>query len=228
MPSELARGVDAIFFDYDGVVVESVAVKTRAFGQLFEEFGESAVREIVEFHTANLGMSRYAKFEYFYATILQLPLSAGDIEALDARLTALVEAGMRDVPLVPGCGEFLARNCPPIRAFVVSATPQRDIGMDIRRRGLDTYFAGAFGSPTSKADHIAALIAAESLDPARCVMVGDARADLNAARANDIAFVGRHASGEPEVFGDDVAVIVPDLTSLDEAITRALRGHARR
>lgn len=226
MPADLARTIDAIFFDYDGVVVESVAVKTRAFGQLFEEFGDTVVAEVLAFHTANLGMSRYAKFEHFYANILQLPLSDDEVVTLDTRLTALIEAGMRDVVLVRGCEEFLTRHCPPIPAYVVSATPQRDITLDVTQRGLDGHFVAAFGSPTSKADHIATVMKTESLDPARCVMVGDARADLQAARANGIAFVGRRGDGEPDVFGTDAAVVITDLVSLEEAIVRAVGTHA--
>ena len=55
------KSVDAIFFDFDGVILESVEVKGWAFGRLFENHPEH-VDEIVAFHHANGGMSRFDKF----------------------------------------------------------------------------------------------------------------------------------------------------------------------
>jgi beta-phosphoglucomutase-like phosphatase (HAD superfamily) len=57
--------VKAVLFDFDGVIVESVYVKTEAFRELFA--GESEyLSEILAFHLANGGMSRYTKFEIIY------------------------------------------------------------------------------------------------------------------------------------------------------------------
>ena len=222
MGGDLGGAVDLIFFDYDGVVVESVEVKTHAFARLFAGYGDEVVRAVVEYHRANLGMSRYAKFEYFYANILGQPLAADEVDRLDDRFSSLVEEGTATVPMVRGCKEFLEAHCPPIKAAVVSATPDRDIGRDVARRGLERHFVGAFGSPTSKAEHIARVLAEQRVSPLRAVMVGDARADLMAAQENGIAFVGRRAPDDADVFGDAVHVVVSDLVPLADAIVTAV------
>jgi len=52
-----------------GVILESVDIKGWAFGGLFEAYPEY-VDEIVIFHHANRGMSRFDKFRYIYKNIL--------------------------------------------------------------------------------------------------------------------------------------------------------------
>ena len=56
----------AILFDFDGVLVESVDIKTKAFAKLFENEGPEIVNKVVEYHLANGGVSRFKKFDYIY------------------------------------------------------------------------------------------------------------------------------------------------------------------
>lgn len=64
------KPIDAIFFDFDGVILESVDIKGWAFGKLFENYPQH-VDEIVAFHFANGGMSRFDKFRYIYKKYLK-------------------------------------------------------------------------------------------------------------------------------------------------------------
>ena len=61
----LRRPVKAILFDFDGVIVDSVDIKTIAFKELFSAFPEHS-REIERYHLDHLGVSRYQKFEWIY------------------------------------------------------------------------------------------------------------------------------------------------------------------
>jgi len=45
--------IKAIIFDFDGVLVESVDIKTKAFAGLFEHEGDSIVRRVVAYHIKN-------------------------------------------------------------------------------------------------------------------------------------------------------------------------------
>jgi len=60
------KEIQAVFFDFDGVILESVDIKGWAFGKLFEKQHPEHVDEIVAFHHANNGMSRFEKFRNFY------------------------------------------------------------------------------------------------------------------------------------------------------------------
>ena len=65
----------AVIFDFDGVLVESVDVKTNAFKKLFEKEPEEVVEKIIEYHLKNGGISRFEKFRYYYRHFLKRPLS---------------------------------------------------------------------------------------------------------------------------------------------------------
>ena len=53
---------DALILDFDGVVLQSVDVKTRAFTELYAEHGPEVVAKVVAHHLVHGGVSRYEKF----------------------------------------------------------------------------------------------------------------------------------------------------------------------
>ena len=55
-----------IIFDFDGVLAESVEVKTKAYALIFQEEGKEVVRQIVDFHL---------KFPEFHKTIENIHIS---------------------------------------------------------------------------------------------------------------------------------------------------------
>ena len=54
--------IKAIIFDFDGVIAESVNVKTEAFASLYEPYGKDVVNKVEQHHLANGGVSRFEKF----------------------------------------------------------------------------------------------------------------------------------------------------------------------
>jgi len=46
----------AIIFDFDGVLVESGDLKTRAFADLYQSYGETVVSKVVRYHSLNGGL----------------------------------------------------------------------------------------------------------------------------------------------------------------------------
>ena len=67
--------LSAVVFDCDGVLIESNAVKTRAFGQTVVEFGQKAMDQLMDYHREHGGISRFKKFEWFYSEVVKAPLS---------------------------------------------------------------------------------------------------------------------------------------------------------
>ena len=81
--------IRGIAFDFDGVLVESVDVKTRAYARLFEEYGEGVVSRVVDYHLTNGGVSRFVKFKTIYSEILNKPLSEKKFQFLSKKLNNL-------------------------------------------------------------------------------------------------------------------------------------------
>ena len=75
-----ANDWQAIIFDFDGVVAESGKIKTQAFAELYQSYGEAIVAAVVQHHNQNGGMSRYRKFRYYQQHFLDKPTLTADEE----------------------------------------------------------------------------------------------------------------------------------------------------
>jgi HAD superfamily hydrolase (TIGR01549 family) len=205
--------IKAIFFDFDGVLVESMNIKTEAFIQLFSVYGSDVIRKVTSYHLQNGGVSRYDKFRYIYREILCLPLGDEEFASLCRRFSALVTNKVVEAPYVDGALEFLENYYTQYFCVVTSATPQFEIEEIIQRRGMDRFFRVIYGSPTNKSDAVREVLALNKLEPESVVYVGDAMCDYHAARSNDVKFIAR-ISDDGEIFSGVDSAKINDLNSL--------------
>ncbi len=202
---------DAIFFDFDGVLVESIKIKADAFMRLYAEFGAQVVRQVMDHHRAHEGISRLDKIRHCHKEILGVELTERDLAALGRRYSSLVEDAVVTCDWVAGAQAFLDAAQVPL--FVVSGTPEPELRRIVDHRGMGGYFRGVFGSPRGKGEIVAKLLADGGFDAAGTLFVGDAMADLDAARANRVPFIGRVPEGRDNPFPDGTRIIT-DLTEL--------------
>ncbi|MDE2040054.1 MAG: HAD family hydrolase [Elusimicrobia bacterium] len=207
----------AICFDFDGVILESLDIKARAFRELFSEHPRHA-DAIVDYHNANAGMPRYDKFRYFYEELLRRPMPAGEMERLDARFSALVFKAVLDCPWVPGALEFLRSYRQALPLYVVSATPEPELRRIIEGRGLGGYFRAVYGSPKDKKQNLAALLAGHRLEPSAAVSIGDGSADYEAAQAAGVPFIARVTPGKRPYWESRGVAMIEDLRPLAETL----------
>lgn len=202
----------AIVFDFDGVILESVAIKARAFRDLLPERPDLQDR-IEQYHLANLGMSRYDKFTWIYRELLDRPLTQADMAALDRRFGAAIATEMRRCPFVPGALEFLHAHAGREPLFVASGTPAAELRTIVDDRGLTSLFTATYGSPTSKTEALTRISSAVGGAPSELLFVGDSRQDADAAHAVGANFVARVTSSDS--FSDLPVVRVADLSELE-------------
>jgi HAD superfamily hydrolase (TIGR01549 family) len=204
----------AIIFDFDGVVVESGKIKTQAFADLYREYGQGIVAQVVQFHTQNGGMSRYRKFRHFQQHFLnRSPLTEAEEKQLDIRFSELVVEAVIAADPVPGAIELIRQQAGKIPLFVASGTPETELKVIVERRGLSPYFTEVRGAPALKKTIIAEILSAYSLKPEAVLMIGDAMADLEGAQANNTAFLGRVHPSDANPFPANIQT-VPDLRGL--------------
>lgn len=195
------KPLQAIFYDFDGVLAESVEVKTRAFYQLFAHKDEALARQLVAYHRAHGGVSRFRKFDYFQETLLGgAPLSDADREELDRAFSQLVVDGVINSDWVPGAREMLERHRGMSYQFVVSGTPETELHRIVEARGMAQYFDEVRGSPATKSVLTAELLQSYGLVPRACLFIGDAMTDYEAAMAHGMGFVGRVPVGDESPF----------------------------
>ena len=74
--------LQCLVFDCDGVILDSVPVKTRAFARIAAPHGQEAQDRFVMYHTRHGGVSRYKKFQWFYNEVLGREISDEESERL--------------------------------------------------------------------------------------------------------------------------------------------------
>jgi phosphoglycolate phosphatase-like HAD superfamily hydrolase len=205
---------EAIIFDFDGVVVESGDIKTQAFVNLYREYGDEIMAEVAEYHCQNGGLSRYHKFRHFQQHLLKKPpLTSDEENRLDQRFSALVVEAVIASEGVPGAAELIRRESMRIPLFVASGTPETELNVIVKRRGLAQYFSAVRGSPAPKQTLIADILLSYRLRPDRVLMIGDALVDYKSAQLNKVSFLGRVRPGDQNPFPPDVTTL-PDLNAL--------------
>ena len=61
---DLLKNKRLFAFDFDGVIVDSVNIKTEAFAEIYKPYGQKIVDRVINHHISNGGMSRFKKFKY--------------------------------------------------------------------------------------------------------------------------------------------------------------------
>ncbi len=182
-----------VVFDCDGVILESVEAKTKAFYRLGLNWGEEAAAALRDFHLSHLGVSRFLKFEWFFADVLKQPLSEAEAAKLGQQFADLCLTEVTSSELVPGCKDCLEYLHGRSTLWIASGMPDGELKTIIKARGLDMYFAGVLGSPPGKTDLLDTIIFEEGIPPEQTLMVGDSSTDLRAALAVGSSFFGRGA-----------------------------------
>ena len=189
-----------IVFDCDGVLLESMDIKSMAFRRIGEEFGPEMADRLVMYHRMHGGVSRFKKFEWLFEELGRAATNE-EMEALNAKFVEAAFEEMQRCPLVEGAREVLDHWKDRVPMFVASGAPEEELRTILEKRGLSRYFAGMFGSPTVKSQILRAIVQHAGAYPSDVVMVGDSRTDQYAAEAMRTRFYGRgeefRLSGHP-------------------------------
>ena len=202
-----------IFWDFDGVIKDSVEVKTQAYFSLFEPFGLDLAEKVRIHHTANGGMSRFDKLP-IYLEWAGISPSKIIVNEHCKRFSKLALQGVIDSPWVDGAETYLHNNEYKQTFVLVSATPQDEIEYILKALNLAECFSRVYGAPTTKEDAIFKTIKDYDLDPSECLMIGDASADLKAAHTNQVSFLLRRHKSNAEIFSSYLGPSIRDFVKL--------------
>ena len=119
--------IKAIIFDFDGVIVESVNIKSSAFGKIYHEHGKIIVNKIINHHLANGGMSRFEKFRFYHKEYLGKNLSENELSEIGDQFSNFVLNKVISAPYVRGAYEFLSEYYHTYDFYISTATPEAEI-----------------------------------------------------------------------------------------------------
>jgi len=201
----------AIIFDFDGVILDSVNIKTQAFEAMYLPYGKEVAKKVRKHHLLNGGISRYKKLRHYHQDFLGIDLTDNEVERMAQEFSNLVFRKVLESPFITGADLFLQSYGNKLSLFVATGTPQNEIEQIIRSRNLTQYFVSVHGSPTSKESIIENILLRHELRTKDVLFVGDAMTDYIAAQQSNIDFIG--VSSDLTSFPKST-VIIKNLTEL--------------
>ena len=186
-----------IFLDFDGVIMDSMALKLDAYCFALAEFGFPRER-VLEEQLKYAGLSRSRAVPLMFRG-----LAGREVEDHEAAriLTRFAEEDIRLRPkmrLLPGVEDFLAeaaRRAVPLA--VVTGTPQEVIDGTVDFFGIRNWFREIHGYPPAKPEHLRGLLERHGLRPDEAIYVGDAVVDIRSADEVGIPFIGVNRGDNP-------------------------------
>jgi phosphoglycolate phosphatase-like HAD superfamily hydrolase len=182
-----------LFWDFDGVIKDSVAVKARAFERLFAPFGAQVAERVRHHHERNGGMSRYEKLP-LYLRWAGRQDTAAEVTRYCELFSAAVRQAVIDSPWVPGAREYLQKNHGRQCCVLLSATPHAEIQGILAALDIVSWFREVHGAPTSKIEAIRSVLARWRCAPAEALVIGDSDSDYAAARSTGVEFLLRRTT----------------------------------
>ncbi len=202
-----------IFWDFDGVIKESVEVKTKAYADLFRSYGDAIADQVQDHHLKNGGVSRFEKIP-LYMHWAGVGVDAANVGDFCSRFSQLVLQSVIEAPWVEGVERLLRTN--PLRQtfILVSATPIDELRYILHALNLSECFSAVYGAPTSKKEAIRMTLEDGKYLRDECLMIGDALADMEAAKANDVPFLLRRHNANADLFSTYTGQSIKDFSKI--------------
>ncbi len=207
-----------ILWDFDGVIAESVNVKTEAFYEMYLPHGEEIAQKVIDHHMAHGGVSRFEKFQHYHENFLNIKLTPEQVMAMAVEFSELVLAKVVASPYIPGALEFIKNTQDKYQHFVISGTPDDEMKEIVELRKISSYFKRIMGSPKTKTQWINELVQEGLIDVQMSVFIGDATTDYNAAKETGTKFVLREVDYNKDIFSHYTGTRVSDFLNFHSII----------
>jgi len=180
-----------IIFDFDGVILNSVPTKTEAFKKLFENYAENKVKQLIEYHIKNCGISRFVKIKYFFEDLLGENISDVKIHEYADRYSQLTKEELTNHKyIIEDAVTFIKLNYQKYNMHVASGADENDLRFICEKQKLTQYFLTINGSPTKKSEIVKGILDVNSYNKNETVLIGDSVNDYEATKENGIEFYG--------------------------------------
>ena len=183
--------IKTVLWDFDGVILDSMAVRDWGFKEIFKDSTELQVSKLLEYHRKNGGLSRYVKIRYFYENILGKLISEERVLEYAEAFSVLMKQELTNTDnLIVDAVSFIRKNSRRFSFHIVSGSDQAELRFLCKELGLATCFISIHGSPTPKNQLVKTLIEEHRYDKKSTCLIGDSINDFEAAKVNNISFYG--------------------------------------
>lgn len=185
------NNIKTIFWDFDGVIMDSNAVRDRGFEEVLKSYPQTEVDALMAFHRDNGGLSRYVKFRHFFKDIRGGSITEAEVNIWAQKFSEIMmQLLINHDLLIAETLEFIKANAKEYNMHIVSGSDQKELRQICEALDIAQYFDSIHGSPTPKNDLVADLLATHDYDKNACLLIGDSKNDYEAAQVNGIHFMG--------------------------------------
>lgn len=180
-----------ILWDFDGVIMDSMPIRDSGFKKVLKDYPPEQVEELLRFHHAQGGLSRYVKFRHFFEEIRKEIVSEKQIQELaNCFSMIMLESLINPKYLIAESLNYIKENYQTQKFHIVSGSDEKELNKICSGLNIDFYFKTIKGSPTPKNKLVADTIKKQGYKNADVCLIGDSINDLEAAQVNDITFYG--------------------------------------
>ena len=115
-----------IFFDFDGVILDSIECKTQSFEAMYLKYGREIASQVKSYHLENGGVSRFEKFKYWHEKHLGIKITKEQLEFLSNEFSAQVVDKVVSSNEIDGSIDFIKKNYKNYRFWIITGTPTID------------------------------------------------------------------------------------------------------
>jgi len=181
--------IKVIFWDFDGVILDSNEVRDKGFEEVLRDFPKEDVDQLLSFHRKNGGLSRYVKFRYFFEEIRNETITQDEINTWALKFSEIMLSSLKDKALlIPETVNFIKNNYQKYQMHIVSGSDQTELRELCKSLKMDQFFKSIHGSPTPKNDLVKSIIEKEGYKPSTAILIGDSINDYEAAKVNGLYF----------------------------------------
>lgn len=211
--------IRALFFDFDGVIMDSMEQKCDSYCYALECYAFSR-DDVNALQHKFAGLPRTKVLPLIVHELTGEMISGQAVHEMLIRFAEHDEAARPLMRPIPGSLSFLQKIHAQYYTAIVTGTPQAVIEKTVRHHHLTPYFDDVYGGPQSKVEIVESLLAKHQLSRDESLFIGDGETDQDAAEVCGIPFVG--FSGDYSSFSPQTAsLVVHSLLELTPYITHA-------
>ena len=180
---------NSIIYDFDGVICDSVNIKTNAFCKLYFKYSSSVIEKVRNYHLENGGVSRFEKFKYFEQEILKKKITKEKINYLSNKFSNIVVDLVVKSNYIEGVIDYIKINKLK-HQFICTGTPTGEMRKILKMKKIYHLFNKVYGSPENKISIVNRLIKEYNINTKKTLFFGDSMTDYLAANYYSIDFIG--------------------------------------
>ena len=178
--------IKILIYDFDGVICQSVNIKTEAFRELYKHQSKDKIEKFIDFHY-KYEVFLVLKIEHMETKILKKK-KMKEINDLAMKFSELVKDKVINSDYVDGAAYFIKKNSKLFKQYICTGTPDDEINKIVEGKHITNYFDGVYGSPSTKVEIIERILKQNKIDSDK-VVFGDAY-DYKAAMITGCKFIG--------------------------------------